>query len=312
MDALSIIETGALTPQPFIIEELFNRWTSYLDAKPRTIDAYTRNVKSFMLYLSQRGITQPQRTDIIAYRDTLKLNLKPATVQAYLQAVKLFFQWTAQEGLYPNVSERIKGATIDAGYKKDCLTTNQISKLLSGVSRSDLKGKRDYAMLTLMITGGLRTIEVARANVEDLRTVSDFTALYLQGKGHEEKTDYVKVAREVEDAIRDYLKTRGKAAAKEPLFSSTSNRNGGGRMTTRSISRIAKERLLGAGLDSDRLTAHSLRHTAATLNLLNGATVEETMQLLRHGSINTTLIYAHALERANNNSEERIAKAIFG
>ena len=83
-------------------------------------------------------------------------------------------------------------------------------------------------------------------------------------------------------------------------------------MTTRSISRIVKQRLEGVGLTSDRLTAHSLRHTAATLNLLNGATIEETQQLLGHSNINTTLIYAHALERAANNSENRIAGAIFG
>jgi integrase/recombinase XerC len=82
-------------------------------------------------------------------------------------------------------------------------------------------------------------------------------------------------------------------------------------MTTRSISRIVKDRLIEAGFDSDRLTAHSLRHTAATLNLLNGGTVEETKQLLRHSNINTTLIYSHALERAKNDSENRIARAIF-
>jgi integrase/recombinase XerC len=163
-----------------------------------------------------------------------------------------------------------------------------------------------------MVTSGLRTVEVARANIEDMRTVADFTALYIQGKGHEERTAYVKLAEPVEAAIRDYLAARGKAEATSPLFSSDAHRNAGERMTTRSISRIVKEALIAAGLDSDRLTAHSLRHTTATLNLLNGGTVEETQQLLRHTNINTTLIYSHALERAKNNSEARVAKAIFG
>ncbi len=66
-----------------------------------------------------------------------------------------------------------------------------------------------------------------------------------------------------------------------------------------------------AGLDSERLTAHSLRHTAATLNLLAGGSVQETQQLLRHSNIGTTMIYAHNLERAANNSEARIAAALF-
>ena len=73
-----------------------------------------------------------------------------------------------------------------------------------------------------------------------------------------------------------------------------------------------EDHLIEIDLKSDRLTAHSLRHTAATLNLLNGGTVEETKQLLGHANINTTLIYSHALERAKNDSENRIAKAIFG
>ena len=122
----------------------------------------------------------------------------------------------------------------------------------------------------------------------------------------------VKIAEPVEAAIRKYLMVRGETDSSAPLFSSISNRNSGGRMTTRSISRVAKNHLIEIDLKSDRLTAHSLRHTAATLNLLNGGTVEETKQLLGHANINTTLIYSHALERAKNDSESRIAKAIFG
>ena len=83
-------------------------------------------------------------------------------------------------------------------------------------------------------------------------------------------------------------------------------------MTTRSISRIAKTHLIAAGLESDRLTAHSLRHTAATLALLNNAKPEEVQQMLDHQSLNTTLIYSHALDRMKNDSEKKVAKAIFG
>ena len=83
-------------------------------------------------------------------------------------------------------------------------------------------------------------------------------------------------------------------------------------MTTRSLSRMVKQHLEAAGLISPRLTAHSLRHTAATLNLLGGGTVEETRQLLGHASIGTTMIYAHELDRAASRSEGRIAEQIFG
>lgn len=227
-------------------------------------------------------------------------------------AVKQFFKWTALYNLYPDITVNIKSIKLDTGFKKDYLTSSQVCKMLNAIDRSTLKGLRDYAILSLMVTTGLRTIEIKRANIEDLRTVADFTALFVQGKGHLEKTDYVKVEGPIEDSIRAYLSARGKIVDTEPLFASIANRNGGGRMTTRSISRIVKENMIKAGLKSERLTAHSLRHTTATLNLLNGGTPEETMQLLRHSNLNTTLIYSHALERANNKSEERIAKAIFG
>lgn len=309
-------ELLAMEQSPLVIreisEEVFNSWTSFIDASPRTVETYSKAIKQFLIYLQGKGIKQPQREDIVAYREYLSKAHKPTTVQSYLAAVKLFFQWTEQEKIYPNIAQRVKGAKLDTEHKKDYLTKKQVSKLLKAIDRSTLKGKRDYAMLSLMVTTGLRTVSIINANVEDIRAAGDATALYYKGKGHQEKATYVKLAEPVEEAIRDYLKARGRADGKEPLFTSTAHRNNGGRMTTRSISRVAKESLIDIGLDSDRLTAHSFRHTAATLNLLNGGTVEETQQLLDHKNINTTLIYSHALERAKNNSEKRIAKAIFG
>lgn len=312
MNGLTVIDNTALAARNEVTAELFSRWTSFIDASPKTVDTYSKNIKRFFVYLAENGITQPQREDIVAYRDYLKEDHKPTTVQGYLAAVKLFFQWTEQERIYPNVAQRVKGAKLDTEHKKDYLTTKQVNKLLGAIDRSTLKGKRDYAMLSVMVTTGLRTISIINANIEDIRTAGDATALFYKGKGHEEKATYVKLAEPVEDAIRDYLTARGTTDGTEPLFSSVANRNSGGRMTTRSISRVAKNSLIDVDLISDRLTAHSFRHTAATLNLLNGGTVEETQQLLDHANINTTLIYSHALERAKNNSEKRIAKAIFG
>lgn len=312
MNGLTVVENTAITEKTEITADLFTRWTSFIDASPKTVDTYSKNIKRFFVYLVDNGIKQPQREDIIAYRDFLKEDHKPTTVQGYLAAVKLFFQWTESERLYPNVAQRVKGAKLDSEHKKDYLTTKQVGKLLGAIDRSTLKGLRDYAMLSVMVTTGLREISIVRANIGDIRTAGDAVALYYQGKGHEEKANYVKLAEPVEEAVRAYLKARGETDPEAPLFSSIANRNSGERMTTRSISRVAKERLIAVGLESDRLTGHSLRHTAATLNLLNGGTVEETQQLLDHSNINTTLIYSHALERAKNNSEERIAKAIFG
>ena len=82
-------------------------------------------------------------------------------------------------------------------------------------------------------------------------------------------------------------------------------------MTTRAISGIAKAHMVEAGYNSDKLTAHSLRHTAVTLSLLAGKPLEEVQQFARHANMATTMIYNHALDKAKNGCSEAIAKAIF-
>lgn len=312
MDAKTVAAYNSMMGERKITKELFNEWLRYIDVRPKTVQTYTRAIKQFLLWMTENDISRPARDDVITYRDELKAGHKPNTVQAYMAAIKQFFHWTSIQGIYPDISLHIKGMKIDRGFKKDYLTSRQAAKLLQTVDRSTTKGLRDYAMLVLMLTTGVRTIEVCRANVEDLGTLGNGTILRLQGKGHDEKNELVKVEQHAEDAIRTYLKTRGNVKPDSPLFTSIANRNANSRMTTRSVSRIVKERLADANLISERLTAHSLRHTTATLNLLAGGTPQETQQMLRHANINTTMIYSHALEREKNNSEARVASAIFG
>ena len=313
MTPISLVPLSPAPLAPAPVAPLFDRWIAYLDAPQKTVETYNRSLRQFAGWIAARGITEPKREDVVAYRTWLLASgRKPATVQAYMSAVKLFFAWTEAENLYPNVAEHVKGAKLDTEHKKDPLTVPQIHALISGLETDTEQGARDYAILLLMLTTGLRTVSVASADVGDLRTVGASSVLFYRGKGHDDKAIYVKVAPPVDAAIRAYLTLRGKTDAAAPLFASVAKQNHGGRMTTRSISRICKEHLRDADLDSDRLTAHSFRHTAATLNLLHGGTVEETQQLLDHKNITTTMIYVHALERENNNSENRIAAAVFG
>ena len=311
MNELTKIETGALQAKT-LTEELYLRFVNYIDAKPKTVQTYTRALKQLFSYFNANGITQPQRDDIISYRESLKdTGHKPTTISNYITATRLFFEWLEQESIYPNVAAHVKGATLNRDHKKDYLTSRQVKTILSDIDRSTPQGVRDYAILALMVNGGLRTVEVARANISDLRTLGDDTVLYIQGKGRDEKAEYIKVSAPVEAAIREYLKLRGETSPEEPLFTSMSNNSKGGRMTTRSISRIAKDSMVEAGYNSDRLTAHSLRHTAVTLSLLAGRPLEEVQQFARHANIATTMIYNHALDRAKNACGEAIAKAIF-
>ena len=312
MNEIAIVNKTELVAQPSITADLFNSFISYLDASPKTVETYTRDLKQLFKYLQERDINRPQREDILAFKAWLaETGHKPSTIQNYVIATRLFFGWTAQEGLYPNIAEHIKGAKLDRDHKKDALTAGQAKELLESIERETAKGKRDYAIMALMITGGLRTVEVARADVEDFRNAGDAVALYIQGKGREEKTEYVKIAPAVEKAIRAYLRTRDKTQPTDPLFTSTSNNSQGQRLTTRSVSEIAKDRLRQAGYDSSRLSAHSMRHTAVTLSLLAGKDVTEVQQFARHANIATTMIYSHHLDKAKNSCSSAVADAIF-
>lgn len=295
------------------LEDLFQQFIIFIDATPNTVRTYRGSLKQWFLYLRQNQIGHPDSETVRQYRQELQNSgKKPTTVKNYIIAVKRFFEWTEEAGFYPNIAQYIKSGHLSKNFKKDYLTSSQAKKILDEIDRSTLKGKRDYAMLVTMLTMGLRTIEITRANIEDIRTKGDATVLYVQGKGHEEKDDLIRMPYHVETAIRDYLSVRNIANPSAPLFVSTSNHNHNGRMTTRSIRRIVKTAFISAGFNSPRLTAHSTRHTAATLSLLNGATLQQTQELLRHKNIGTTEIYAHNIDATTNPAATDVEKAIFG
>lgn len=315
---MNIITTRAGEPAPIctssdVTAELFEQWAAYIDGSEKTKATYTANIKRFGEWLRANQIRHPERADVLRYRDELKTKYKPATVHGYLIAVKLFFQWAEQAGIYPDIAKRIKSAAVDPYYKKDPLTSKQAVKVLDSINENTAAGLRDYAIIALMLTTALRTHSIILANIGDIRTLGEHTVLYYQGKGHGEKADFVKLSEPVLKAIQRYLESRGGEPAPElPLFASEAHRNSGERMTTRSISRIVKNALRAAGLNSDRLTAHSLRHTAANLAIKNGAPLREVQQLLGHKNINITMIYLEQIKRTENTSTDKITAAIFG
>ena len=312
MSEIIRVENTAVTAQE-LTEETYRRFVAFLDVKEKSTETYTRNLRQMFRYFAEHGIRSPQREDILSYRESLKeRGLKPTTVQGYITSARLFFQWTEQERIYPNVAAHIKGAKLNREHKKDYLTSKQSKAVLAGIDRSSLTGLRDYAIVALTMTDALRTIEVSRADIGDLRALGDDTVLYIQGKGRDEKAEYVKVRPQVEEAIRAYLRARGESDPASPLFASESNNSKGGRMSTRSISGICKAAMVGAGYNSSRLTAHSLRHTGVTLALLSGESLEEAQQYARHANIATTMIYNHAIDKAKNSCAAAVADAIFG
>jgi len=310
---LAVTTGGAVVESRINFDELKSRFLSNIDVGAQSRKTYDNGITKFINWINGRGNKPLQRADIIAYRDDLKagVNAKgrantPATVATYMAAVKSFYTFLeTNEGII-NLARGIKVETTKE-HKKDALTTAQAAAVLNSIDRGTVVGRRDFALMKLLITTGLRTVEATRANVEDIRNRGDRTVLYVHGKGRAGKDEFVYLSGDVERAIRTYLKDRRNPTGDAPLFASHSDRHPGGRMLPLSISRIVKTRLQAAGYDDSRLTAHSLRHTAVTWALEDGASVQEAQAMARHRSINTTLIYAHNIDRDKNAAELRVA-----
>ena len=323
MTTISVINpSGLQTIQACFNFNLFQRFIEYTDREPTTVKGYLTCLHRFMAWMQSVGITQPQRANILAYKEYLNgatfgrtgtEPLKAGTKQQYLRAIKHFFKWTAAEGLYPNIADNIHGVKVRHDtHKKDSLERGAVKEIADHIDRNTETGKRLYCMYLLCISCGLRTIEINRANVEDIKSVGSRTYLYLQGKGHSEHDQPVLLIPEVKEAVQDYLESRSdQYTSKSPLFVSTSNRSRGQRIAPTTISTMLKAALVSAGYNSDRLTAHSLRHTSGTGAYKATGNIYLAQKHQRHTDPATTEIYVHAEERENRNTEQQVYDYYF-
>ena len=260
-----------------------------------------------------------------------QVQCKPATVKAYLQSVKAFFGWTGSNGLYPDIAKNVHAPQIAKGHKKDALTAEQVQAIEASISlqaekraseaahaakdvegrtvRTTEQGARLQAMYLLAVNTGLRTVEISRANVRDLEYKGGQAWLYIWGKGHSEADRKKALAAEVYAAIKAYLALRTDTTGSAPLFTSTGNRSGGKRIAETTISKMLKSAMRDAGFDSDRITAHSLRHTAGqNVMELTGNNIYITQQFMRHEKPETTEIY---LDNNNAQQDASIAQQLY-
>ena len=295
-----------------IDKNLVSTWLKFADVAPKSVKTYIIAIRRFFVYLNNHNITAPTADDVYEWRDSLKAENKAAsTVNLYLSSCKLFFKFLNQRGIYTVDISPVKGCKLTTEHKRDALTANQGKTVLNSFDTTTLAGLRDKAMTALMMCCGLRTIEVSRANVEDLQQVYGRTALFVQGKGRNDRRECVMIPAQVEAMINEYLSVRGQVAGNAPLFAGIGNRNKGGRLCTDTISRAVKAAFKNVGINSKRLTAHSLRASACTAMLLAGVELTKVQQILRHKNINTTLIYSRALDRIKNYGEEAAAAAFI-
>ena len=167
------------------------------------------------------------------------------------------------------------------------LPAEQVERMLTSCDRSTAQGRRDYAILVLLVRLGVRAREVVRLELGDV----DWHAgeLVVRGKGSRE--DRLPLVPEVGEALADYLRHSRPVCATRRVFVRL-------RAPIRPIAEggtiwtIVCAALRRAGLDPAVKGPHSLRHSLATRMLGGGASMAEIAEVLRHRSPQTTEIYA--------------------
>jgi site-specific recombinase XerD len=169
------------------------------------------------------------------------------------------------------------------------LAPQEVKELLRGCDRRKHVGRRDYAVLLLLVRLGLRAIEVARLTLDDI----DWSEgeLTIHGKGG--RQDCLPLTEEVGAAMASYLHRSRPCCRFRSVFATV--RAPVRPLTSGAVASIAYYVGQRIGLP---VSARILRHTAATQMLRNGASLSDIAQVLRHQSTDTTAIYAKVDERA--------------
>lgn len=300
-----------VTPQR--INDLVDSFINSQDVKQSSKLLYRRTLKQYFNWVDKKNylLSEIARPQLLEYKEELlNSNMSSLTVGSYITSVRRFYEWTEANKFYPNVAKGIKSPKRKQQFKKQPLLPAQAIDLLNYYENKD---SRDYSIINLLLRTGLRTIEVIRANVEDITFKGSQRVLLVQGKGRDEKDNFVVLTDKTYKSLEIYLKQRGKVNNTDPLFISTSNNNKGERLTTRTISYIAKEGLKAIGLDERSFTAHSLRHTTAVNILRAGGSLETAQFTLRHSNPATTQIYTSTLneERRLQNSGESLIDNLY-
>jgi len=287
--------------------ELVNEFLESQDIRAISKEVYRKGLERFFGWLTANEIRQPDRKDILRFKTYLQeAGLTANTVNSYLIGVRRFFAFLEASRLYPDVAKTIKGVKQTNGHLRETPTLAQAQEILSRIDTASITGKRDFATVNLMLRTGLRTCELTRANIEDIRQQAGEALLFVQGKGRDSKDEFVLLTEKALRPIMGYLEARGKASPEAPLFVSHSDRNPGERLTTRTIRGVSKFYLRKIGLNKKQLSAHSFRHFFATQSLKAGAPLLQVKESMRHASIETTQGYLHNLDRIEQAAERFI------
>jgi site-specific recombinase XerD len=277
------------------------------DKSPDTVGTYRRSLNEFERWFARsRDAFRFRTEDIAAYKEYLmtERELHQVSVSTYLTAVRRLCQYLVDVGLLEeNPAVGVSGNRRPGTHSREVLSRENVDRLLASLPSETKIDLRDRAIVYMMLFAGLSEIEIVRADMQDLEQTLLGWFLRTQGKGHTVKDQQVQIDPPVMDAIRLYLDARGRIRPEDPLFVSHGHRSEGQRLNTRSVRGRVNHHLQEAGLKRPGISPHSLTHTAALIWLNDGMSLDEVRQRMRHGTLDTTMIYFKAQGLLTRNEE---------
>ncbi len=301
-------------------DELIGVFTNFLkfdvangNASGDTIVTYWHQVKQYLEWCRSSAIDPRAAT-----RETIKIyrwwlaeqrGYKPKTIAIKLTAVSRLYDAAVEYGLMSgNPAWGIKPPTesIDPAARITYLEQGEATTLLQSIrTKLPLKTLRDKLLLGVMTLEGTRTVEMHRLNVGDVVRQGQRVGLKVSSKRH---TRVVPLIPQLAQILEEYLILRRAegfdCTVDSPLSIALSHCGRGERLSRRGIRQVVDKYLQATNLkymEGRTLSTHSLRHTAGTLALRNGASLRQVQDLLGHADPRTTAIYAHVGDRWENN-----------
>ena len=283
-----------------------------------TARAYARDISDFLNFIGgEQHLPEVTKDVIISFRTHLieSEGQKPATVNRKLSAVRQLFEEAVDRRQIPaNPTRRVKGLKQDYSYSPTIgLTRDEARTVLRSVECETLLGKRNFALLSLMIRTGLRRGEIALLHQCDVGERDGHRVLTVTGKGN--KRRLVKLPADVWRAIEAWLEAAGIADTESPLFAevrkigrgenATYRASRGKPLTGDGIWYVVRRRIREAGITAN-VTPHSLRHTFVTLALAGGAPLHKVQYAAGHADPRTTERYDRERENLDDNAVDYV------
>jgi integrase/recombinase XerD len=275
------------------VEVLLERYRSYLVGErglgAATARGYVYLVRPFVVgrvMADGVDVAGLSPADVVGFVLSVSGERTPKTAQRTVSALRSLLRFCHVEGLLgaPLAAAVPSVANRRAGLPR-FLEPAQVELLLASCDRGEVAGRRDFAMMTMMVRLGLRAGEVAVLSLGDI----DWRRGEITVVGKGPRSERLPLPTDVGAAVADYLRhARPEGAIDRRVFVRVKAPYHG--LTPSGVTNavIAAGRRAGLG----PLTAHRLRHTAATGMLRAGAPLAQVGQVLRHRRALTTEAYA--------------------